>query len=78
MLGVQDVIVGLGSNFPINISEIFLYFQDLGILVSLQFQVVKQADNRVLFFVDIAQDIYLLDDFFLLDFKICMELWFFF
>ena len=64
MLSVQDVIVGLGSNFPINISEIFLYFQDLGILVSLQFQVVKQADNRVLFFVDIAQDIYLLDDFF--------------
>ena len=78
MLSVQDVIVGLGSNFSINISEIFLYFQDLGILVSLQFQVVKQADNRVLFFVDIAQDIYLLDDFFLLDFKICMELWFFF
>ena len=64
MLSVQDVIVGLGSNFSINISEIFLYFQDLGILVSLQFQVVKQADNRVLFFVDIAQDIYLLDDFF--------------
>ena len=64
MLSVQDVIVGLGSNFSINISEIFLYFQDLGILVSLQFQVVKQADNRILFFVDIAQNIYLLDDFF--------------
>lgn len=60
-MGAQDGVSVLRSDFAIKIPEVLFDFENLGVLVFLEFEEVKQTNRRLLFLVDVAQNIYLLN-----------------
>lgn len=61
VVGVENDVNIFGRNLSIKVSFIFLNFEDLGIFIIFEPEIIEEADCRLLFLVDISQNIDLFD-----------------
>lgn len=60
VVGAEDSVGVLRGDFTVEIPEILFDFEDLGVLVLLEFQEVEQTNCGFLFLVNVPQNIHLL------------------